>query len=178
MIRPPTGDEAHFRVAGLLRRTVAATVDGLLLAPFLLTAGGAALFAAGQPLPRPGELGLGYLVSLALDGGLAGAAAVVIAALVAGLYLLLFQWLRGQTPGMRLLGLRVIDGHGAPPSLPRALARTLALLLSGLLFSLGFLWIAFDREKRGLHDWLAGTWVVLGSRSEARVQGPLAECSS
>ena len=25
---------------------------------------------------------------------------------------------------------------------------------------LGFLWIAFDSEKRGLHDWLSGTYVV------------------
>ena len=27
---------------------------------------------------------------------------------------------------------------------------------------LGFAWIGFDREKRGLHDWLAGTYVVRG----------------
>jgi uncharacterized RDD family membrane protein YckC len=26
--------------------------------------------------------------------------------------------------------------------------------------ALGFLWIGFDREKRGLHDWLADTYVV------------------
>ena len=25
---------------------------------------------------------------------------------------------------------------------------------------LGFFWIGFDSEKRGLHDWLAGTYVV------------------
>jgi uncharacterized RDD family membrane protein YckC len=27
---------------------------------------------------------------------------------------------------------------------------------------LGFLWIGFDSEKRGLHDWIAGTYVVRG----------------
>ena len=25
---------------------------------------------------------------------------------------------------------------------------------------LGFLWIGFDSEKRGLHDWIAGTYVI------------------
>ena len=39
------------------------------------------------------------------------------------------------------------------PSLP-------VLDLSLLLFSLGFLVIAFTRQKRGLHDMLAGTYVI------------------
>jgi uncharacterized RDD family membrane protein YckC len=25
---------------------------------------------------------------------------------------------------------------------------------------LGFLWVGFDSEKRGLHDWIAGTYVI------------------
>ena len=25
---------------------------------------------------------------------------------------------------------------------------------------LGFLWMGFDSEKRGLHDWIAGTYVI------------------
>jgi uncharacterized RDD family membrane protein YckC len=29
-----------------------------------------------------------------------------------------------------------------------------------MTLSLGYLWIAFDAEKRGLHDWIAGTYVI------------------
>ena len=33
--------------------------------------------------------------------------------------------------------------------------------LAGLATAfLGFLWIGFDAEKRGLHDWIAGTYVI------------------
>ena len=60
------------------------------------------------------------------------------------------------------LKLRVIDGFGRRPSLGRSLLRTAAYLPSALLLALGFLWIGFDREKRGLHDWLADTWLGRG----------------
>ena len=36
------------------------------------------------------------------------------------------------------------------------------LVLGLAIAVLGFLWIAFDSEKRGWHDWLAGTYVVKG----------------
>ena len=68
---------------------------------------------------------------------------------------------RGQTPGKQLLGLIVIDAYGERPSLLKTLLRTVGYAVSVLPFSLGFLWIGFDREKRALHDWLAGTYVVL-----------------
>lgn len=32
--------------------------------------------------------------------------------------------------------------------------------ISGLLLSLGFLWILFDRDKQGWHDKLMSTYVV------------------
>ena len=76
------------------------------------------------------------------------------------LYLFLFQAMVGQMLGMRVLALRVIDVYGEPPSYLRAGLRTAGYLVSlGTLF-LGFLWIGFDAEKRGLHDWIAGTYVI------------------
>lgn len=160
-------DGARYRVAGFFRRTLAVFVDGLLLVPLVLLFGGASSIVAGQSLPRLGELGIGYLVHLAVDGGTAGAVALGIGALVVVLYELIFMALSGQTPGQRLLGMRVIDGYGDPPSLARAIGRLLGLFLSIALFGLGCLWIAFSREKRGLHDLLAGTWVVRSSGAAA-----------
>ena len=160
---PPRSDGTqllHFRAAGLLRRLAAAFVDGLLLLPLTLLFGGATAMAAGQGLPRLGELGVGYLVHLAVDGGAAGAVALGAGALVVAIYGVLFVGLGGRTPGLRALGLRVITAWGTPPSLARALLRFLGVALSLALFGLGLLWIGFSREKRGLHDLLAGTWVV------------------
>ena len=41
-----------------------------------------------------------------------------------------------------------------------AVVRALACFLSLIVIGLGFLWIAFDPEKRGWHDKIAGTVVV------------------
>jgi uncharacterized RDD family membrane protein YckC len=151
----------RFRVAGFWRRAAAAALDALLLVPLVALFGAITASVGGAPLPRLGELGLGYVVSLALDGGAAGPAALAMGAIVVALYSFVFVAARGQTPGKQLLGLEVIDAWGERPSMTRALARTAAYFPSLLMFSLGFLWIGFDREKRGLHDWLAGTWVVV-----------------
>ena len=159
----PSADGARFRVAGFWRRTLGAFVDGLVLFPLALLFGGAASVVAGQSVPRLGELGFSYLVSLAVGGGTAGAVALGMALVVVTFYLVIFAATSGQTPGQRLVGVRVIDGYGDSPSLPRAIVRAASLYLSLLLFSLGCFWIAFSREKRGLHDLIAGTYVVVAA---------------
>jgi uncharacterized RDD family membrane protein YckC len=161
------GDGARYRVAGFWWRATAAAVDGLVLLPLMLLFAGVTATVGGGTIPRLGELGLGYLVNLALNGGAVGPAALVMATIVGALYFFIFHAMRGQTPGKRLLGLRVIDAWGERPTWARALVRTGGYALSALLFSLGFLWIGFDREKRGLHDWLAGTYVVVTPRAAA-----------
>ncbi|PYJ40517.1 MAG: RDD family protein, partial [Verrucomicrobia bacterium] len=34
------------------------------------------------------------------------------------------------------------------------------MILSGLIFCIGFLMIAFTERKQGLHDMIAGTYVI------------------
>jgi uncharacterized RDD family membrane protein YckC len=75
-------------------------------------------------------------------------------------YFVGFHAMRGQTLGQTLLGVEIITRVGQRPSVLRSLSRAAAAILSAVCASLGFIWIAFDREKRGLHDWLAGTYVV------------------
>ena len=61
--------------------------------------------------------------------------------------------LGGQTPGMRLLGLRVVQVDGGRPGLvPAALRTALLILLVPALIS--------DGDGRGLHDKAARTIVV------------------
>lgn len=66
----------------------------------------------------------------------------------------------GKTFGMALLGVRVISADGAAASIRQALIRTLAFPLSFLLLGLGFLGIVLQRDRRALHDLIAGTAVV------------------
>ena len=66
----------------------------------------------------------------------------------------------GRTFGSAILGLRVVrtDGRSLDPK--HAVIRVLAFPLSFLLFGLGFLLILVQRERRALHDLIAGTAVV------------------
>jgi len=67
-----------------------------------------------------------------------------------------------STPGKMLFGLRVINEKtGNKLSFGRALGRSLSYFVSSILFGLGFLKIAFDKEKhKGWHDSLVGTVVL------------------
>ncbi len=114
-----------------------------------------------RPLPRLAQLGPDYLVDVAINGDALAVAGLFLLSIFAFIYFSIFNGIRGQTPGQRLFRVRVIDAYGQCPSLGRSVARTLACVPSLGLFALGVLWIGFDREKRGLHDWMADTYVVV-----------------
>jgi uncharacterized RDD family membrane protein YckC len=85
----------------------------------------------------------------------------VIAAIWSVVYFVFFWSASGQTPGNRLLRLRVEHkSTGEPIHAGRALVRVLALPLSALPLCAGFLLILFERRRRALHDLIAGTVVV------------------
>lgn len=85
-----------------------------------------------------------------------------LGALVA--YLFAYGWLSfaiaGRTPAMVVMGLRVVTRDGDPLTARQAALRVIALPISSLIFGLGFLGLLVDRERRGLHDLIAGTTVV------------------
>jgi uncharacterized RDD family membrane protein YckC len=66
----------------------------------------------------------------------------------------------GRTPGMALVGLRIVTRTGAPLPGRRATIRVLALPVSLLALGAGLPGVLFDRERRALHDVLAGSTVV------------------
>jgi uncharacterized RDD family membrane protein YckC len=68
------------------------------------------------------------------------------------------------TAGQRICALRVIDAiDGGRVSFMRGLLRVLGMMLSGLVLGIGFLMAAFTERKQGLHDMIAGTYVVKDS---------------
>ena len=80
--------------------------------------------------------------------------------LVVGFYFVLFWSTVGQTPGMRLMGLRVMDEAGGHPGVWRSTVRLIGLGLCIIPLFAGFLPVLFDNRRRGLHDMLARTVVV------------------
>jgi uncharacterized RDD family membrane protein YckC len=80
--------------------------------------------------------------------------------LLAGAYFVLFWSAAGQTPGMRLLRLRVRGPNGDAPAIGRSVVRLIGLVLAIVPLFAGFLPVLFNERRRGLPDFLAGTVVV------------------
>ncbi|WP_197285837.1 RDD family protein [Nocardiopsis sp. NRRL B-16309] len=104
------------------------------------------------------------------DGALAPWAAVLANTVFAVLAIALFlaYWalvpamsVKGQTPGMMLMGIRIIRGDGSPVSGARHLVRVLMFIVDGLLYGLVGLVVilASDRNQR-VGDMVADTLVV------------------
>ena len=82
-----------------------------------------------------------------------------------GAYLLFFWTTIGQTPGMRLLGIRLDAGDGERRlGFRQALRRLGGFALSFVAFDLGFIAILFSDRRQGWHDRIAGTAVVHDAR--------------
>ena len=86
-------------------------------------------------------------------------------------YYAYFWTASGKTPGMMIVGVQVVGQDGSHTGTRRGLVRTLAFPLSFLLLGLGFLGILLGRDRRALHDVIAGTAVVYAwDAREARLR--------
>jgi len=71
----------------------------------------------------------------------------------------MWTW-RGTTIGGIVLNLKVVRYDGQPMNFGVGLVRALAAAFSIVVLFLGFLWIAWSRDKQGWHDKIAGTVVI------------------
>ena len=77
-----------------------------------------------------------------------------------------YFWSKGQTPGQRVCGLRLVrESDGMPIDSGAAIVRFVVVLaeLLGLIVLvgvLGLIWPAFDARKRAWHDMAAGTLLM------------------
>lgn len=149
-----------FTAAGFWRRCAGAAVDAAAVVPVALLFTWLCGRLVGLALPPSRYRGLDFWLDLVLTVDPAIWATITLSATIASIYLVVFQATLGCTPGMRAVRIRVIDVYGEPPTLARSALRTVGYLAIPLTLGLGFLWAGFDRERRGLHDWLAGTYVV------------------
>jgi len=137
-------------LAGIGSRFLAMLVDGLIGSLMMLPGLAIILYAimANPNNPSIPALIFGVLLTFVLWLGL--------------LALMLVMWTRAQTPGKRLLGLRVIKlDTGQPASFWRMVLREIVgKWVSGVICYLGFIWAFLDANKQAWHDKIAGTIVV------------------
>ncbi len=141
--------------AGLVTRTIAFGVDGAIINLVAVTVAalvGLALSIVSMP---------SWLTAFAVAVG-----AATYAVWVAG-YFVVFWTTTGQTPGDRLMRIRVRAATGEQLRPRRALLRFVSLMLAALPLFAGFLMILIDARRRGLHDWIARTVVVDAHRTAA-----------
>ena len=76
-------------------------------------------------------------------------------------YYVFFTGYCGQTPGKMAIRVKVIRTDGSEIGYGRAFLREVpGKFLSGLILGIGYLMIAFDAQKQGLHDKIADTYVI------------------
>ena len=141
------------RWGGFFRRAYALSIDLFVIALLSAIMGAMAY--------------VGYKVGLSAHGQVISGdnAAALFAILTLGwlgltaAYFIVMHGLGGQTIGKMLLGLRVVGDDRQPPSFRQAALRWLAAVGFAPI-GLGFLWVLWQPEKRGWHDFVARTWVV------------------
>jgi uncharacterized RDD family membrane protein YckC len=141
---PPATEPVY---AGIATRAVALAVD-VGIAQVIVFAGGAVLALVGSLV---GDLRLDTVGKV-----LAGFAWAV----VVGTYFVMFWTTAGKTPGMHLMGLRVLGPDGGHPGAGRAIVRLIGLGLAIIPLFAGFLPVLVDDRRRALQDFLASTVVV------------------
>lgn len=139
--------------AGFGIRLVALLIDALILGiiSYVLDSLLGLVVNTDPVNPITGELsyGPGYWLSL------------LVSLLLAFIYSV---WIplrtNGQTPGKKLLKIRIAKINGEPLSVGALLLREfIGKTVSTIILFIGYL-MAFGKEKRALHDYMAGTVVV------------------
>jgi len=126
---------------GYWRRTFANFVDGILLG-----------------------IAFNILSKAPLDSMLLGLLEIVVFLA----YMIGFKSSTGATPGYSLLRIKIVAINGAQATVKQIVIRLISSLFSTLVFGLGFIWIAFDKDKQSWHDKIAGTYVIRSGAEHIR----------
>jgi uncharacterized RDD family membrane protein YckC len=139
----PRPDPQRAGYGGLVTRGLAFVMDLLIIHVIYLVGGG----MIGLITSIFGTLKPTWLV-----GTLAGVAGI----LLVGIYFVLFWSTAGQTPGGRIMRLRV-EHDGDAPAVWRSIVRLVGVVLSIIPMFAGYIPVLFDSRRRGLPDYMAGT---------------------
>jgi len=144
------------KFAGFWIRTVAYMIDGFLILVLMAILAGVGIFGYTS-----GTTATDTFRSFSYTFSETNLSFLNVAIFV--LYLVYFTFFlgtRGQTPGKMLCGLKVVRLDGSPVGFGQAAIRTLGYVLNQFTLYIGFLWVAIDPRKQGLHDKIAGTYEI------------------
>jgi uncharacterized RDD family membrane protein YckC len=145
--------QGHY--AGIVTRVAAFGID-VVVAMTLFTLGGGVLEYVSSSL-------VGRRVSLSN--------APILSVVLLTLWLLIYfaypLAVGGRTLGMAFVGLEVVTKEGRAVSGKAAVLRTVFLPLSIIFLGIGILMILLNRDRRALHDLVAGTAVVYSWNARA-----------
>lgn len=145
--QPPDGSESREYI-GLVTRAIAFALDAALIDLVALIVGVSfGLILSLLHLPKEVKA-----VFLAIGG-----AAFILWTLA---YFVGFWYATGQTPGSRVMQIRVVAAGGERLKPRRGLVRFAGLVLAALPLFAGYFLILFDHQRRGFQDRLARTVVV------------------
>lgn len=142
-VRETTAGRGDFYYMGFWKRFLASFIDNLLLGIACLPL----MFVLYQVIEKDAVAELTYNI---------------LSTVVSIIAVLLFWQFKQSTPGKMIFGARIVDAETyGKPGFGKLVIRYLGYIPSTLVFCLGFLWVAFDKQKRGWHDLMAGTLVVI-----------------
>jgi uncharacterized RDD family membrane protein YckC len=147
-----TPEQVHleFSLAGIGSRFMATLLDSILqLLLYIAVVGGAALIASA-PLGRLGER---WIMALVIFAGFV---------ITWGYYAIFESVWKGQTPGKKWAGIRVIKDSGRPITPFEAAARNLVRIIDYLpgFYAVGIVTMLLNDKHRRVGDYVAGTLVV------------------
>lgn len=115
-------------------------------------------------LPFAMLAGLASITESGVLGLLTGLAFLIMLPALILLQFVYFGYLwsaSGQSIGMKLVNIKVIDRQGGAVAFLRAALRgTIGYAVSGFFFGLGFIWAAFDANAEAWHDKIFATRVT------------------
>lgn len=155
---PATAVAGAFRYGGFWIRFVAKFIDSLIVGIPVMIVYGVAVFMFGASVARGagGQPDFSALFASMAIQLLAQAVGLVLN----GFYTVVFVVKYGATPGKMAVNLRIVTPDGARLSVGRAIGRYFAEMVSAMACYIGYILVAFDDEKRSLHDRICDTRVV------------------
>jgi len=85
---------------------------------------------------------------------------ILIYTILDAIYEIILTYKFGGTVGKLLLGIKIVDENNKNITLGKSVGRYFSKYLSFLILCIGFLMIAFDNKKQGLHDKMVKSYVI------------------
>jgi uncharacterized RDD family membrane protein YckC len=147
-------EAGKFRYGGFWIRVGAKIIDSIIttILQFIIYIPLGIIGATSLP-DDPANINVSSLIAIIAIQTLVGIA-------IPAIYSTFFVGRFAATPGKMACGLKIVLPDGDRVSYARAFGRYFAEMLSAMILLIGYIMVAFDSEKRGLHDRICSTRVV------------------